>query len=488
MEDDRFDLGYCILGNAAEDIFLSVTTGFERGPGIHRDGKTEPRMLDPHDPAGGKMTSHAFVQRAGTWTIYHHLKHFVDQMGKEWRILGAQSNGDLTMNPWHVAFLGRSRFHAAPPVVCALLLEESNREPIETRHYRCLVKWTAEAGVRRGKRYEFLNVSMEPGAGGNSARLCVDSSAVDEIARAFLRLKGYSGHDEIGNLVEFALSGKPIIERKEELALPNVIDRFQDIRHVFNIPMIPTPEGNINLGEFQLFGNLNERRAALNAPVLIDLDVPDHEPLMWETLRSTLQKKIHFQLTERSPTKRGEFRWYPGDQDKPRIEIFFHPGVYPFGSLGMRDAGAATGTEPASEIVSLSCGGLSGRVGNTLEGVCRMMYDYFRCDDAMVLDEGLDVCLIVNKKNEKEKYTNEEMLHKVWSFTREQLARDERDSLKKLDPSYPTGMKTFPLNEELVKELDTDFAEPIDYSDVFRVTPGRSQIRSMLIFAERATT
>jgi hypothetical protein len=477
MESSRFDLGYCILNAGSEHLFLSVTQKFEYGPGIHRDGKSEPRMLDPHVLGSGKMTAHAFVQRAGTWTIYHHVKHFVQLMGNRWRVLGAQSNGDLTMNPWHVAYLGESALNARKGTACALLLENDNREPVETRQYRCLIKWTETAAERCGRRYEFLDVSMEPRSPmGDTAKLRVHPSWVSEIGKTFWGVPGYAGRDDISSLVEFALSGKPLIERKAELALPNVIDRFQDIRHIFNLPMIPTGQDTINLGEYQLFQNLNERRAALYAPVVVDLEIPDHVPLTWEKLRNTLEKQIHFTLTERSPTKRGEFRWYPGSQ--PRIEIFFHPGVYPFGSLGMRESSAPAAGH--NEIVSLSCGGLSGRLGNTLEGVSRMMYDYFRCDDAIVLDEGLDVCLIVNDRN----YSNEQILHKLWSFTQERYEKDHIDSLKRAEVAYANGMKNYPLNELFTRELETDYQEPVEYRDVFRVTPGRSQIRSMLIFAE----
>ena len=85
----RFNTAYVRLSSAQnEDLFLSVTPGFERGPGIRRDGLTEPRMKDPHSieyilgSASHTMaktrqlawrdlppSTDPFVQRAGTWTI-----------------------------------------------------------------------------------------------------------------------------------------------------------------------------------------------------------------------------------------------------------------------------------------------------------------------------------------------------------------------------------------------------------------------------------
>ena len=44
-----FQTGYLrVFAERGEEIFLSVTPGFERGPGIERDGITLPRMADPH--------------------------------------------------------------------------------------------------------------------------------------------------------------------------------------------------------------------------------------------------------------------------------------------------------------------------------------------------------------------------------------------------------------------------------------------------------
>lgn len=468
MEGSRFDLGYCLLDRQKEHVFLSVTEGFEHGPGIHRDGVTEPWMLDPHDLGGGATTTHAQLQRAGTWTIYHHLKAFDEALGDSWTIVGAQSNGDLTMNPWHVAFLGSTYAGAERRQVCGLFLEENGREPVGSRWYRCFVKWNREAAMRRGTTYEFLDLRPCPAGGAQTrATLRVHPSQSDELSKCF-----YGDGEEISEHVSFALAGKPVIERRHEISPPNVIDRFQDVRHIFNIPAVATQEGrHINLGEYQLFNNLNERRAALNAPVLIDLELKEQFSILWEPLEALLITERHFEKSDHSPTRRGQFRWYPADRNRPRVEIFFQPAVYPFGALGMRPV-------KTKEVVSLSCGGLSGRLGNTLEAISRMLYDFFACDDAIILDEGLDVCLIVN-----DGHSNKELLHKVWSFTRQRFLADDKESRVRPARGYEKGAASYPLNSELAAELKKDFRQAADYADVFRVMPGRAQLRSMLIFA-----
>src|SRR5262249_2167782 len=154
----------------------------------------------------------------------------------------------------------------------------------------------------------------------------------------------------------------------EELSLPNAIDRFQDIRHVFNVPQVTargTYRGNavneVNFGEFQLYQYLNERRAALSSAIIVDLTIKDSVVVEWEELRRRLEER-HFKLVVESPTRRGQFRLYPGDTARSRVEIYFPHNVYPFGVIGTH----------AKEMYWLASGGLSGRVGNTLEGIARI--------------------------------------------------------------------------------------------------------------------
>src|SRR5215213_5488648 len=44
----QFQIGFLVTQSADEHLFLSVTEGFEHGPGIQRDGISKPRMTDPH--------------------------------------------------------------------------------------------------------------------------------------------------------------------------------------------------------------------------------------------------------------------------------------------------------------------------------------------------------------------------------------------------------------------------------------------------------
>src|SRR5947209_8703354 len=94
------------------ELFLSTTPGFEHGPGIFRDGLTAPTMRDVRSRNRKQTTTDAFAQRAGTWTLYHHVKHFMEER-KNYNIVAIQNCGDLTLNSYHVAFRDNSLWRAA---------------------------------------------------------------------------------------------------------------------------------------------------------------------------------------------------------------------------------------------------------------------------------------------------------------------------------------------------------------------------------------
>jgi hypothetical protein len=494
----QFEIGFTVTKGAGENLFLSVSEGFEHGPGIQRDGISDPRMTDPHSVAAvvnrfrmdGRAwkqfppTTNAYVQRAGTWTLYHHLKRFQTRYGAKWRIAGVQSNGDLTMNFWHIAFLNRD----GVVNLCGLRTQGDPQEPIARRIYRCLVKWLPAAAQVRGIAYEFLDVVFEALP---DERWMVKLGHPEMAEGSDAWLSSVPGYDakvrDIGPFIEFALSGKPIVENGVEITLANAIDRFEDVRHVFNLPMVKAighyngyNVGSINFGEFQLYRNVNERRAALTSPVVIGLKIDGYVTTKWEQVRETLRKR-HYRETSESPTRRGQFRRYSDDS----VEIFFPHNVYPFGVLGLRPS--ESDPDHGRDIVGLSSGGLSGRVGNTLEGTTQIMFDFFGCTDAIVLDEGYDVFALANpERNGIFAYSNDEILAKVLAFTRQRVDADAADAAKSAE-QYPLGaeLRKWPLNESLMAELDDDFSKAghVDHSDVVIVPPNRSQMRSVLILA-----
>lgn len=491
MENRHFNVGYARYDQTkGEEVFLSVTPGFEHGPGIQRDGISQPHMTNPHRVAyvcdqrkikaqpDLQHTTLPHLQRAGTWTLYNHLKRFNDTLGKRgWRIIGAQGHGDLTMNYWHVAYCSQQEF-GADPIFCALRTEEDRSawEPHQERTYRCLVKWNESSG--RSPRLGFYNTHFR--TAGNRAGVTVRLADENDI--------------DITNDISFAMTGKTIIENRLELPLDAIIDKFDDVRHIFALREVDAggfhnqqPVKRAVFGEYNLFANLNERRAALHAPVVIPLSPLNYLAYDRESVLETLDA-THFKRTPTPsdiPTSRGQYRDFPLQvHGKGCIDIFFPRNVYPFGVVGIPELRTAKeGT--ASEIICLSSGGLSGRIGNTLEGITRVMYDFLACGEAMILDEGLDVFQLVNNRptSGKPRFTNEQLLAGVARFCHESFEVERAECQQKFnqDPS------TFPLNEQLLdalKNAQVSGAAPTN-DELFAVTPQRSQIRAVLIFAKR---
>ncbi|NCS29197.1 MAG: hypothetical protein GPJ18_11730 [Microcystis aeruginosa F13-15] len=499
-----FNTGSLTLDTEKEQLFVSVTPDYQKGPGIQRDGITSPRMQDPHAVQdimfprltrtaipGLDSTTNAYEQRAGTWTLYHHLKEFCAQRGEDWLIIGAQGCGDLTMNPWHLAYLGPNYYiNSLQNQLCGMFLPGGYQEPINQRIYRCLVKWCDAMATHLGHRYEFLDLKFMAG-GANIIQ--INDPKVARKYDAFLRpLPGYNPDlQNIAPFLEFALAGKTIIQQGDVVPLFTAIDRFQDVRHIFCLPYQIPCAGNfrrqgidkINLGEYQLYGDLNARRAALNGPIIVEtqlnplggfLQINLGDPAVADELTRNNFKQVNF-----SPRRAGEYFPYPGGDT---VEIYFPKSIYPFGILGMS----------GQKIICFASSGLSGRIGNTLEGITLIMSDGFSAEEAMVLDEGFDVFQMINpmKDDHAFTYTNDDLLDRVLAFTHDQMLLDTAASVNNPvnGPALGGDMREWPLNRDLLNQVEIDYGirgSGLDYADIFPVRLRRSQIRSILIVAVR---
>ena len=507
VENQVFNTGSLTLDTEKEDIFVSVTKDYQKGPGIQRDGITPPRMQEPHTvqdimfPRRGGIaianldsTTNGYEQRAGTWTLYHHLKEFCDQRGQDWLIIGAQGCGDLTMNPWHLAYLGPNYYiNSLQNQLCGMFLPGDPQEPIDHRIYRCLVKWCDDMATHLGRRYEFLDLKFM--AGGAQIIIQINDP---QVARRYNRhlaaLPGYDANlQNIAPFLEFALGGKTIIQQGDVVPLFTAIDRFQDVRHIFCLPYQVPCAGHfrgqvintINLGEYQLYGDLNARRAALNGPIIVETQLISPGSFLRINLAdAAVAKELdkqHFKRVGVSPRRAGEYFPYPGGDT---VEIYFPKSIYPFGILGMS----------GQKIICFASSGLSAKIGNTLEGITLIMSDGFGAEEAMVLDEGCDVFQMINPKKKDDHaftYTNEELLDRVLAFTHDQMLLDTAASVNNPVNGLALGgnMRQWPLNQDLFNQVQNDYnargLAGLDYTDIFPVRLRRSQIRSILIVAVR---
>lgn len=500
-----FNTGSLTLDTEKEQLFVSVTPDYQKGPGIQRDGITPPRMQDPHAVTdimynrlrrnavpGLDSTTNAYEQRAGTWTLYHHLKEFCAQRGQDWLIIGAQGCGDLTMNPWHLAYLGPNYYiKSLQNQLCGMFLPGGYQEPIDRRIYRCLVKWCDDMATHLGHRYEFLDLKFMAG-GANIIQ--INDPKVARKYDAFLRtLPGYDANlQNIAPFLEFALAGKTIIQQGDVVPLFTAIDRFQDVRHIFWLPYQIICDGNfmgqvintINLGEYQLYGDLNARRAALNGPIIVETQLnPPGGFLQIDLAAPAVANELmrnNFRPVGVSPRRAGEYFPYPGGDT---VEIYFPKSIYPFGILGMH----------GQRIICFASSGLSAKIGNTLEGITLIMSDGFSAEEAMVLDEGFDVFQMINpmKDDHAFTYTNDDLLDRVLAFTYDQMLLDTAASTRNPvnGPALGGNMRQWPLNQNLLEQVANNYRvgglAGLDYTDIFPVRLSRSQIRSILIVAVR---
>ena len=96
--------------------------------------------------------------------------------------------------------------------------------------YRSLVKWKQSAAAARKVRYECLNLRIEETPQARALKIN-DSNTSDRYDLLFAKVPGYNAKTrDIAPLIEFTLSGKPVVEEGVELSLANAIDRFEDIQ------------------------------------------------------------------------------------------------------------------------------------------------------------------------------------------------------------------------------------------------------------------
>ena len=110
------------------------------------------------------------------------------------------------------------------------------------------------------------------------------------------------------------------------------------------------------------------------------------------------------------------------------------------------------------------------------------MYDFLACEEAMVLDEGLDVFQLVNPRTKGNEYSydNEQILAAVAKYMR---------VLQKFENAKNPKLWDLPLNKAIFNESSPTIKfknrkEP-RVEEIFPVVPQRSQIRAVIIFARK---
>ena len=461
-----------------EEFFVSITPGRETGPAIIRDGILPPRA--PNLVIGsGVLTTDPVVQRAGTWTIYNHLKDILEKLhgtGDEWLIVGAQGLGDQTMNEYHVVFRHDITTDKTPKLSLASGIEDKptgpgNAPTITIRRYPSLVKHN-DSNVT----FEMVRYQQNVADAGPPYRPMIDGN-------------------DVSNNVQLIVSGKHIVQNNQLLSPYRFVEHFQDVRHIFKTPQVRTQPiqqlgieiDNLWFGENVLYSRISERRAALVSPIDVPLMVvnPDFGfavPVDWSDLATALSSYPNYyrEVKDTPPERAGEWRRHP--EKANTVEIFFKRNVYSFSSVGLQ---VKDETNQDTIIVGHVSGGSSGRVGTSVEAVAENMIGYGYCSDAMIMDEGFDVFQLINPESDNGyRFTNEEILRSAAALATHLI--EERE------PEVRNPSKVANLNETFLQELDEclenspnqneDFMR---VNELFPVQPLRAQIRTVLVFAKR---
>ena len=429
-----------------EEVFLSHSKDLPHGPGIVRDGLGPPWMELIDKP--GKITTNDKEQRYLSWFIdedskdavvkdcadkpheyetnnygpYDWLRHFrqlpshadiFKQDYPDYKIVGIQGAGDLTMNEYNVAFLNSKQTSNNDTLIYL------PQEPLTHRKYTCLVKW------------KYLN---------NGNKMTIEENIT---FTSFPVPKVMQNNEDITNNIEFAIFGQQVIKNGQLVDFINIIEQFCDIRHAVNLPNLNPRENpedpktylvelkphttpgiepkiadmfylfprfffggirtyDVWLGEAQLLADLNLRRSAIKIPILLNIlheGLGAPRPLVEAVMKrfgyikkddtDNIKEKLEWRFLPSDPTKSGDW-----------IEIFLKAGGYPCSMVGIKNG--PNGEPNSVFFAAYRCGyGLKDIEKNK---PIHTVADEFRqitgVDNVLLFDEGGDVFQKVYDKNE----------------------------------------------------------------------------------------
>jgi len=375
----------------------------------------------------------AFVQENPK--LAAHDRHFVTTYTpndttkpSDFEIIGQQGCGDLTMNLWSVAYINSPLTPGGKPVLLFL-----HAEPIGSHTYPCLVKW--KAVENNAPCVSIEDMQFNP----NAARVG-DLESQRHIAWV---VRGGKPHP-VGDQIEFAVSGKPVIRHGKLVNLGRRTRQFTDLRHLLAMANLNPKDGgprtffareqydDVWFGEAQLLDDENLQRAAMVCPVVLSRLYAGLSVSM-DHLRARLEATGYSH--EPDPTKDltpGQYRFVPDDDNL--IEIFFLRNMYAWNIIGV-DRGAASELKLESNLNTAGDMSSEGKneiiVASVNDG---LFFRIFDADGNRIVDTDGETLL---KRSEQDKNLNERVkknleelnkqLKPLWS--RKDLSEDESDKV-----------------------------------------------------------
>ncbi len=311
-------------------------------------------------------------------------------VGQDWTIIGQQGCGDLTMNEWNIAYICSPATENKPRL---LYLHEEFLLRTRKRRYSCLIKWKEDATFRGSQRVTIEDVRIGQFhvfglAENNPSVVLIDDQPV-------------------ANQIEFLVFGRRIIRNGRLVKFEEIIEQFNDIRHIFVLPNINPRDGrprylfsqeqhdDVWFGEDQLLANMNLRRGALHTYVSLDRTLCGaSKQHIIESMRP-LEQAGTYQKSSTYPTQPGQWRFQPGD-DK-FVEIFLRENIYPHSIIGLDGEG---------DLISYAwTGNYSKPPGWTIKDSAQLLINQNTIEppvqDALLIDEGGDVFQKVWDEDEK---------------------------------------------------------------------------------------
>ena len=163
------------------------------------------------------------------------------------------------MNAWNVAIY-RERGDSKPKVVIPF------QEPSASRTYHCLLAWKDDADLtdmlKDAKKSAVQNIAKRSVEYGSGITLREDPRSQNFESRKFVpccastsrSTKDVRRNPKAGRsaaralsryLIQFARYGKLVLRNGELVRKSDVVEEFQDLRHVFDLPNLNPPDGEM---------------------------------------------------------------------------------------------------------------------------------------------------------------------------------------------------------------------------------------------------
>lgn len=339
---------------------LSVQPEFNFGSGIirghrHPDG----RLMIDHIISPRRQQLFGADIRSGTISVWEHqVRYLLQQRNSNERIVGIIGNGNLTQNPYFVAWFGKDG-----------LLIRLQHEPVSNREYDCIV-------IDKNNR-----VTVEV------LRFTNNSNTQTDTGWQAINV----ANNQVLQSTQIAFSGQRIVKNgqamsRQELETQVVSGQFYDLRHVFRFPAVSSGGYWKDLALEQFYDgkgiDVEVVKKALRGEVIATRwqDLTDDE----NSVRKALLDKGYHEATNGKPgtySISGDF-----------VEVTFLDSIYCHNVLGV--------DKETGKLCSMQVTGWSNNVGATLQGLSQLAANVFQ--DAILLNNGGDVFFLVNQnQNEK---------------------------------------------------------------------------------------